>query len=530
VRSVLGWFEGAATRRPVSTLAVLLAVTLALGAVASSLELQVDLTQFGREDSEAVQAMERVREDFGDPTAAVQVILDAGPGGDLLTTAGLAAATAAEAVVVDTLGPDLRREANGRPQVLSLATAVDAALEGQGPDPSALDDAQVGALAARAAVANPQLAALLSDDFDVDSGTARATVLLALLDAELSEEARSDAAERLRAAFDGDRPVALADVDVTVFSSGLFVAGLLDAVRAEAPPLFGLALLVVLAILALAYRSVFDVAVGLLGLLATVVCTFGCIALLGPGHLGWTGPPSQLAVVVPVLLVGLGIDYSVHLTARYREQRAAGERPPTAAGRALHTVGAALVLATAATATGFATTATAPVRMIADFGVFVAVGVVCAFGQLIKEPLLSAYEMINVHPSLLPRWRGAAPVERAIMAGDAETGVTIHRTVKELDAGPIAAQRAFLIEPDDDAGEVHEKAAAVAELVDRVLDGREIDFMASDRLQLAMLVVQELERRLPLPPFEVWVEDYMAHPDVYRRYSHDLHRERDLPG
>ena len=53
--------------------------------------------------------------------------------------------------------------------------------------------------------------------------------------------------------------------------------------------------------------------------------------------------------------------------------------------------------------------------------------VVCAFGALIKEPLLSEHEMINVHPSLLPRWRGAAPVERAMMAGDEETGVSIMR-------------------------------------------------------------------------------------------------------
>ena len=53
--------------------------------------------------------------------------------------------------------------------------------------------------------------------------------------------------------------------------------------------------------------------------------------------------------------------------------------------------------------------------------------VVCAYGVLVKEPLLSDYEIVNVHPSLLPRWRGAAPVERAIMAGDAETGVSIMR-------------------------------------------------------------------------------------------------------
>ena len=66
---------------------------------------------------------------------------------------------------------------------------------------------------------------------------------------------------------------------------------------------------------------------------------------------------------------------------------------------------------------------------------------------------------LNVHPSLLPRWRGAAPVERAILAGDAETGVTIHETVKELDAGPIAAQERFPIAPEDDAGAVFERAA-----------------------------------------------------------------------
>ncbi len=96
--------------------------------------------------------------------------------------------------------------------------------------------------------------------------------------------------------------------------------------------------------------------------------------------------------------------------------------------------------------------------------------VVCAYGLLIPEPLLAERSWLNVHPSLLPRWRGAAPVERAIMAGDAETGVTIHETVAELDAGPIAAQEAFPIGPEDDAGAVYGKAAEVAaRLLDAVL-------------------------------------------------------------
>jgi methionyl-tRNA formyltransferase len=78
-----------------------------------------------------------------------------------------------------------------------------------------------------------------------------------------------------------------------------------------------------------------------------------------------------------------------------------------------------------------------------------AVLVVCAFGALIKEPLLSEYELLNVHPSLLPRWRGAAPVERAIMAGDAWTGVSIMRLTEGLDSGPVCAAAQEAIGPDD---------------------------------------------------------------------------------
>jgi methionyl-tRNA formyltransferase len=96
--------------------------------------------------------------------------------------------------------------------------------------------------------------------------------------------------------------------------------------------------------------------------------------------------------------------------------------------------------------------------------------VVCAYGVIVPAPLLGERLWLNVHPSLLPRWRGAAPVERAIMAGDTETGVTIHRTTPELDAGPVAARRSFPIGPEDDAGAVFGRASAVAvELLDEAL-------------------------------------------------------------
>jgi len=75
---------------------------------------------------------------------------------------------------------------------------------------------------------------------------------------------------------------------------------------------------------------------------------------------------------------------------------------------------------------------------------------VCAFGQLIREPLLSEFLLLNVHPSLLPRWRGAAPIERAIMAGDERTGVSVLKVTAGLDSGPVALCEEIAIGADDD--------------------------------------------------------------------------------
>jgi methionyl-tRNA formyltransferase len=135
---------------------------------------------------------------------------------------------------------------------------------------------------------------------------------------------------------------------------------------------------------------------------------------------------------------------------------------------------------------------------------------ICAFGAYIKEPLLSRYEMLNVHPSLLPRWRGAAPVERAIEAGDDETGVTIMRPTSELDSGPICLQRGEPVLPEDDYGTLAARLATLGgELLLEALDSsppfyeqpdqgvtyaEKID--AEDRLLDPSLPADALERRV----------------------------------
>jgi methionyl-tRNA formyltransferase len=107
------------------------------------------------------------------------------------------------------------------------------------------------------------------------------------------------------------------------------------------------------------------------------------------------------------------------------------------------------------------------------------IGCVCAFGQLIKEPLLSELPMLNVHPSLLPRWRGAAPIERAIMAGDEETGVCVMRLTEGLDSGPVALSGRVAIEPTEDYGRL---SARLAKLGGRLLV-RALDLEAAGGLE-----------------------------------------------
>ncbi len=86
---------------------------------------------------------------------------------------------------------------------------------------------------------------------------------------------------------------------------------------------------------------------------------------------------------------------------------------------------------------------------------------VCAYGGLIKEPLLSDYRMLNVHPSLLPRWRGAAPIERAIMAGDERTGVSIMQVTAGLDSGPVCAREEEPIGAQDTYGSLAERLSGL---------------------------------------------------------------------
>lgn len=100
------------------------------------------------------------------------------------------------------------------------------------------------------------------------------------------------------------------------------------------------------------------------------------------------------------------------------------------------------------------------------------VAVVVAYGMILPESILTLPRLgcLNLHGSLLPRWRGAAPIQRAVMAGDAETGVAVMQMEKGLDTGPVAMIERLTIGPDMTAGEVHDRLSILgADLMARAL-------------------------------------------------------------
>jgi methionyl-tRNA formyltransferase len=127
---------------------------------------------------------------------------------------------------------------------------------------------------------------------------------------------------------------------------------------------------------------------------------------------------------------------------------------------------------------------------------------VCAFGQLIREPLLSLTEILNVHPSLLPRWRGAAPIERAIMARDPKTGVCVMRLTAGLDSGPVALCSEVPI-GDEDYGTLAPKLAdlggdLLVKALDQLGDGTLEFTEQDDALATYAEKIDGAERRLDL--------------------------------
>ena len=364
-------------RMPALTLAALTLLTVAFAAATTLLEVDTSVESFAPSDGRAA-TLSSIEDRFETATS-VQVLIDTGPGGNLITTRALTDVQqlADRLETHPEIVPALAEEGLDAPSVVSFALPFEAAAEVLDRDLSELDEASFTPLAAAIiSEGGDDVAGLFSDDLTDDPPRARAGLVIVDLDASAPAEDRIRAQQAIDEVVEATQ---VGDARRSTLSLLAIEQGIEDALERDLPVLLSVSLLLVVLVLALLFRSVVDVAVGLIGLLASIIWMTGLAGLLGPGGLGWTGPFNQVSIAVPVLLVGLGIDYSVHLTTRYREQRVLGDPADRAARVAVSTVGVALVLATVASVAGFLANAVTPLAPIRDFGIFAAMGIVAAF-------------------------------------------------------------------------------------------------------------------------------------------------------
>lgn len=363
--------------RPRWVVTVAAALTVVLGVFASQQTTDTELTAFAP-GSDVAEAFERAQDEFGGGGDALQVVIDAGPGGDAWSREGLVVAVdatrALDPVLDDARGRGDETGAAGIEPASSFADPVIDVLAANGLDLAAATESEIDDAVRTAWGAGA--AQLASSDADPTTGRAEAGVVVVAFPPQMTLNEIGALSRDLAGAVDG---LGTGAIDVSPFNAAVFNQALQDESDSEMSFLLALSLLVILGILALQYRTFSDVVIGVVGLVAAITWMMGIAVLLGPSYLGVVGPFSQIATIVPVLIVGLGIDYAIHVTTRYREERSHALPPDRSAAMAVRTVGGALVLATITTAIGFLTNLLSPLPPMADFGVFAAVGVLSAF-------------------------------------------------------------------------------------------------------------------------------------------------------
>ena len=355
---LFGSIAGVVTRKPVVALAMLALVTVALASGMSLRPPQAGNEVFLPADSEVANASDILSESFPDTAGLSNItILHRG---DFLTPEGL---TQIDNVVAEAMDePGVQKRLALTDPVVSVAGAFKQALGVQ--DLSGVTQQQIDAVAAQ-----PQIAELLghlSGEADGEPLVISSIKLRSLGDSEATADVELLVAEAVETV---DGPLSVRSMSAATRS--------LDS--DEASPSMGTlmmgSLLVIVLLLFVFFRSGSDVALSLAGLAITIVGTLGFEGLVGPDGLGVIGPPNSLTSMVPIMLVGLVVDYSIQTVAKYRELRADGLTVAHATRGALQGVALPLGLAAGTTIISFLTNLTSSIPANGDFGVVAAFGV-----------------------------------------------------------------------------------------------------------------------------------------------------------
>ena len=398
------FFSNSATKRPVITILVVLLLTGFFGFMAGQAEELS--TSFGGElDTPEIQASSKLGEYFqtSGSQSVFQIIMS---GEDVLTVDGYLAWQEINKAVIDSeIYPYLVKDQGGAVQgffgPVDFAKAFNPML-----NISSMSDEQFKQLYNQA---NDQMpaefkafaSALLSSTYDEESTTATAGLAIVTIDSSMivQDFGGSDGAfieqPRMEVALaDALNQISVGNIKVSGFSFGLLLGNEGDDFLEEIGILFGQAFLIILVVLAYIFfmrprkgfnllksgrRTFSDLLLSLGAILLSIGWMQGAGTILGPGYLNIIGAPNQVSQIAPIILIGLGVDYAIHFTSRYREEIGAGNSVSGSATSTLKSVGIALTLATLATIVGFLTNIVSPLPELKDFGILVSTGIFFAF-------------------------------------------------------------------------------------------------------------------------------------------------------
>ena len=404
MKLLTNFFSSAATKRPVITIVVVVLLTGFFGYMAGQAEELS--TSFGGElDTPEIQAQSKLGEYFqtSGSQSVFQIIVS---GDDVLTVDGyLAWQEINKAVLQSEIYPYLVKDQGGAVQgffaPVDFAKAFNPTL-----NVSAMSDAQFKQLYNQANGQMPPefkafAAALLSSTYDEDKTTASAGLAIVTIDSSLivQEFGGSDGAfieqPRMEVALsDALSEISIGDIKVSGFSFGLLLGNEGDDFLEEIGLLFGQAFIIILVVLAYIFfirprkgfgilksgrRTFSDLLLSLGAILLSIGWMQGAGTILGPGYLDIIGAPNQVSQIAPIILIGLGVDYAIHFTSRYREEIGSGNSITGSTSSTLKSVGIALTLATLATIVGFLTNIVSPLPELKDFGILVSTGIFFAF-------------------------------------------------------------------------------------------------------------------------------------------------------
>ena len=404
MKLLTNFFSSAATKRPVITILVVVLLTGFFGYMAGQAEELS--TSFGGElDTPEIQAQSKLGEYFqtSGSQSVFQIIVS---GEDVLTVDGyLAWQEINKAVLQSEIYPYLVKDQGGAVQgffaPVDFAKAFNPTL-----NVSAMSDEQFKQLYNQANGQMPPefkafAAALLSSTYDEDKTTASAGLAIVTIDSSLivEEFGGSDGAfieqPRMEVALsDALSEISIGDIKVSGFSFGLLLGNEGDDFLEEIGILFGQAFIIILVVLAYIFfirprkgfgilksgrRTFSDLLLSLGAILLSIGWMQGAGTILGPGYLDIIGAPNQVSQIAPIILIGLGVDYAIHFTSRYREEIGSGNSITGSTSSTLKSVGIALTLATLATIVGFLTNIVSPLPELKDFGILVSTGIFFAF-------------------------------------------------------------------------------------------------------------------------------------------------------